>query len=73
MADSAKATEPTSRKNPALTYTVEEAADLLGIGRSLCYELAKQDALPVRVLHLGKRVVVPRKPLNALLSIDEAS
>ena len=54
-----------------LTLTVEEASILLGIGRNLAYELASRDELPVRVLRLGRRILVPREPLLAALGITE--
>ncbi len=41
-----------------LTYTVEEVADLLGIGRSLAYDMVARHTIPV--LRLGRRLVVPR-------------
>jgi excisionase family DNA binding protein len=49
----------------SLTITVDEAAKLLGIGRSLCYELARSGKLPA--LRLGRRVVISRKGLEHLL------
>ena len=39
------------------TITVEEAATLLGIGRSAAYEAARRGQLPTR--RLGKRLRVP--------------
>ena len=39
------------------TITVEEAASLLGIGRSAAYEAARRGQLPTR--RLGRRLVVP--------------
>lgn len=49
------------------TYTVEEAADRLGIGRTLAYELIRCGEFPVGVIRLGRRIVVPRAPLDELL------
>ena len=48
-----------------LALSVEEAANLLGISRSLAYELAARGELPV--LRLGRRIVVPRAALERLL------
>ena len=48
-----------------LTLTVEEAAGLLGISRTLAYELVTRGELPS--LRLGRRLVVPRRALEALL------
>ena len=39
------------------TITVEEAASLLGIGRTAAYEAARRGQLPTR--RLGRRLVVP--------------
>jgi len=52
------------------TYTVEEAAGRLGIGRTLAYELIRREAFPVAVIRLGRRIVVPRAALDALLGLD---
>lgn len=51
-----------------LTYSIEETAELLGIGRRLAYELANRGELPA--LRLGKRWVVPRHRLERLLEGD---
>ncbi len=53
-----------------LTLTVEEAADLLGISRTLAYELAKNDRLPVPVISLGRRRVISRRALERALERD---
>lgn len=49
-----------------MTVTVEEAAELLGIGRGLAYELARRGELPA--LRLGRRFVIPKQALERLLS-----
>jgi excisionase family DNA binding protein len=50
----------------SLTVTVEEAAELLGISRTLAYELVGRGELPH--LRLGRRrIVVPLKALEALV------
>lgn len=49
-----------------LTMSVEEAGHALGIGRGLAYELARTGRLPV--VRLGRRMVVPRARLEALLA-----
>jgi len=51
------------------TLTVAEAAELLGIGRTLAYELARSGAFPVPVVRLGRRLVVPVGPLATLLGL----
>ena len=40
-----------------VTLTVEEAATLLGLGRSAAYEAARRGQLPTR--RLGRRLLVP--------------
>jgi excisionase family DNA binding protein len=69
MARNTKGQADTVQERPALdrkTYTVEEAADLLGIGRSLAYELAQEGTLP-GVRKLGHRYVVSKAALEVWL------
>lgn len=40
-----------------LTISVEEAASLLGLGRSAAYEAARRGEIPSR--KLGRRVIIP--------------
>ena len=49
-----------------LTLSVEEAARVLGIGRGLAYELVRTGQIPV--IRLGRRMVVPRAQLEAMLA-----
>ncbi len=42
-----------------LVYSIQEAADLLGISRSYAYELARNGTIPV--LELGKKRVIPKE------------
>jgi hypothetical protein len=61
----------TARNNPRETWTPETvrqlglttdlptAARIIGIGRTLAYDLAKTDQFPVRILRIGGRVIVP--------------
>ena len=53
-------------QNERLAYTVSEAAEQLGIGRTHAYALAKAGKLPT--VTLGRRVVVPRSRLDAMLA-----
>lgn len=48
------------------TYTVEEAARILGIGRGSAYEAVRRKNLPV--LRIGKRILIPRVALEGLLN-----
>jgi excisionase family DNA binding protein len=47
------------------TLTVEEAAKLLGIGRSQGYEAAARGELPI--IRIGKRMLVPKAALERML------
>lgn len=58
--------EPAER----LTYSISEAAVILGIGKGLCYELARRGELPGLVKLGRKRYVVSRTALTRLLSGD---
>ena len=51
-----------------MTLTVEEAAQLLGIGRQSAYAAARTGELPT--IKLGRRLLVPRRQLDAMLGID---
>lgn len=51
-----------------LTVTVEEAAKLLGIGRSTAYELIHTGDIPS--LRLGRRLVVPVSQIATRLGVD---
>jgi excisionase family DNA binding protein len=48
-----------------LVLTVTEAAHVLGISRALAYELVARGELPA--LSLGRRKVIPRRALEALI------
>ena len=54
----------------AQTISVEEAGRLLGISRGLAYRMAASGQLPT--LRLGRRIVVPRPALDALLADPHA-
>lgn len=42
-----------------MTTDVETAAEIIGIGRSLAYELIAAEDFPIELLRLGRRVLVP--------------
>ncbi len=46
-----------------LTLSVEEAGKLLGVSRQVAYQLSRRSDFPT--LHIGRRVLVPRKQLEA--------
>ena len=51
-----------------LTFTVTEVAELLGISRTTAYECVRRGEIPS--LTLGRRLVVSRVALDALLNAD---
>lgn len=50
-----------------MTTDVPTAGEILGIGRSKAYELAKNGEFPVNVLRVGRRYLVPVASLMKLL------
>lgn len=50
------------------TYTMVEAARLLGIGRTVAYEAARQGQIPT--IRVGRRLLVPRAALERMLRGD---
>lgn len=58
----------------APTYTIEQAARLLGISKNHAYHLARTERAiaGVRVLQLGRLYRVPRVPFDAALAGESA-
>lgn len=54
------------------TLNLPDAFKVLGISRPVGYELARRDKLPVPVIHLGRRMVVSKRALNALLDAQKS-
>ena len=54
-------------RTDTLTMTIPEVAKALGISRGLAYDLARRNELPVPVIRLGRRMVLSRKAVEALL------
>lgn len=52
---------------PAL-LDVPTAAKVLGVGRSLAYDLVRRGEWPTSVLHIGKLINISTAPLLALIS-----
>ena len=50
-----------------LTLTVDESAVLLGVARGTAYEMIQQNRFPVEPLRLGRRILIPKAKLMALL------
>jgi excisionase family DNA binding protein len=53
------------------TYDVEEAAQLLGIGRNQAYEAARRGDFPT--IRIGKRLLVVKAALDRLLNGADGS
>lgn len=51
--------------------SLEEAAEVLGIGRSTAYRLAKRGEFPVAVVPVGSKLKVSSYLLDRLLGIEE--
>jgi excisionase family DNA binding protein len=52
-----------------LTLTVEQAAEALGIGRTLAYEAVRRGEIPT--VRVGRRLLVPRQALEDFLSLSQ--
>ena len=51
-----------------LTMSIKEFSEATGVSKNLAFRLARQDKLPVPVIHLGaKRMVLSRKLVLELL------
>ena len=57
--------EAVMKRSEKLTYSVPEAAEILGIGRSQGYLGVKSGDIPS--IRIGKRIVVPKEALERLL------
>jgi excisionase family DNA binding protein len=53
------------------TYTVVEAAKVLGIGRGAAYEAARTGKLPT--IRVGRRILVPLPNLEKLLGLPQGA
>lgn len=51
-----------------LTYSVSQAAEVMGISKSYAYELVKRKILPV--LEIGNRKVIPKNELEAWIKAN---
>ena len=61
----------TQATDDRLVFTVAEVGELLGISRAFAYELVARGELPV--IRLGRRRLVPKVALLALVGIGGAS
>ncbi len=53
-----------------LVYSIQEAANLLGISRSYAYELVRNGTIPA--LELGKKRVIPKEKFVAWINGKES-
>ena len=60
---------PDAVRQLGMTTDIETAASILGIGRTLAFELARNNEFPVRLLRLGRRIVVPVSDLLNYLGV----
>jgi hypothetical protein len=51
------------------TVDIITAARILGVGRTVAYELVREGTWPTPVIHLGRKIRVPTAPLLALLGV----
>lgn len=54
-----------TEKNMPLTLTVDQVAELLQISRGHCFSMVREGRIPS--LRFGKRILIPRKALEAML------
>jgi excisionase family DNA binding protein len=62
-----KHTKPT----PEL-LTVVEAADILGVGRTMAYALIRGNAWPTPIVRVGRLIKIPAAPLRLLVATGSA-
>jgi excisionase family DNA binding protein len=60
-------TDETTAAQAPTALSVEQAATMLGIGRTLAYELIRSGDWPTPILHLGRLIKIPSGPLMSLL------
>lgn len=61
--------EGENRPVQRLTYSVDEAAELLGISRTLAYDAIRKGEIPH--IKIGKRILIPRVGVDELLRCIE--
>ena len=52
----------------SLVMSIPEFAKVMGISRGTAYALARRNGLPLKVIKLGRRMVLSRKAVEVLLS-----
>jgi excisionase family DNA binding protein len=64
--------EPVPATQRKSTYSVTEAAELLGIHRETAYLQIAAGTFPVQAIRVGRQFKIPRAPLNDLLGLTES-
>ncbi len=59
-----------TQKMETMTYSIIETAQILGIGKTLCYEQARSGQIPAK--KIGERYVVPKVLLERFLSLPDS-
>jgi excisionase family DNA binding protein len=60
-----------TRTEASHVVSIEEAARILGVGRSCAYSSVKAGEFPVPVIKVGRRLLVSRHRLEELLGMPE--
>jgi len=60
----------TNQASERITYTIDEAAERLGVSRNTAYEAARSGQLPT--VRIGRRLLVPRAAFERLLKLQVA-
>ena len=53
--------------------SVEQAAEIMGIGRTLAYALVRAGRWPTPVVRVGRLIKIPAAPLNRLVATGSPS
>ncbi|MGE0598202.1 MAG: helix-turn-helix domain-containing protein [Dehalococcoidia bacterium] len=62
-----------ARGQAPLTYSIEEAARLLGVSERHAYTYARRNEFPTSIIRIGHRMLVPKAELDALLMCTSES
>jgi excisionase family DNA binding protein len=58
------------RGDASAVFDLLEAARLLGVGRTLAYQLVRDGQWPTPVVRIGRLIKIPKKPLLDFLGAD---
>jgi excisionase family DNA binding protein len=60
------------KKSTPELLTVVEAADILGVGRTMAYALIRSDEWPTPIVRVGRLIKIPAAPLRRLIATGSA-